>query len=752
MSDKFTIEIVPSPVYEIELPERGPQGLQGPKGDTGATGPAGPAGPQGPQGEKGDIGPQGIQGIQGPKGDVGATGPQGPKGDQGDIGPQGPKGDVGPIGPQGPKGETGDIGPVGPQGPKGDTGPAGPQGQIGPKGAGIELCDIGIALYVDETKGLRRYLNGQIVDINTNTQAFLNRLLQIQTTNPNYFTTEDNWQAEALLNVDGCVYKFVLNYSGDNVVSIRLPKYPDYVEINVGGTLPVVGNGMSLGLTNGSAYAGLGGSYNGAEGNGGLKAGGFLYGAPVNSTAVIGSPELNGNIGVTTDPTKSGIETTLNQTKLKMRYFIQVATGQETENNIINEIELNNPFSLFDSKYSDHELNNLSWLKSEGQWNAKAVYPSAYDELLREYNRPDKSAAFNKDAFEVVGTPTITDDGVASGFSSSAYLTLPIIFQPSNKKWEIDFTITPNSINTHNDFFGSSSGIDYNHIGLGVSTNGKFSLFLSSTGTSWDIASNKQGTTSIKTGTLYYLKLIYNGTSYKLYSSTNNIDWITEISIDNPIAVYQNTAVQSLGVNKVSSANYFPFTGSIDLSKFSITVDGVKVFSGEKSRVKLSTEEYTDYDFVLNTSDETFRLPLKTLHSDDAVKGLYLYFYVGETVQNANLIDAGRIGEQLANKQDKCVHVTKTYQNGSSWYRVYSDGWCEQGGRLSVSSNQTVTITFLKPFVNTNYIAFKNLGIKSTGTSNAQELSCFNFTTTTMQTQVNTDHRYSCWIACGYLA
>ena len=50
-------------------------------------------------------------------------------------------------------------------------------------GSGLEICDIGIALYVDETKGLRRYLNGQIVDINTNTQAFLNILLQIQTTN-----------------------------------------------------------------------------------------------------------------------------------------------------------------------------------------------------------------------------------------------------------------------------------------------------------------------------------------------------------------------------------------------------------------------------------------------------------------------------------------------------------------------------------------------------------------------------------------
>lgn len=54
MTDRFTIEIVPSPVYEIELVGRGPQGIQGPKGDTGATGPAGPAGPQGPKGDKGD--------------------------------------------------------------------------------------------------------------------------------------------------------------------------------------------------------------------------------------------------------------------------------------------------------------------------------------------------------------------------------------------------------------------------------------------------------------------------------------------------------------------------------------------------------------------------------------------------------------------------------------------------------------------------------------------------------------------------
>ena len=46
-------------------------------------------------------------------------------------------------------------------------------------GSGLEVCDIGMALYVDETKGLRRRLNGTIVDVNANTQGFVDKLKSI---------------------------------------------------------------------------------------------------------------------------------------------------------------------------------------------------------------------------------------------------------------------------------------------------------------------------------------------------------------------------------------------------------------------------------------------------------------------------------------------------------------------------------------------------------------------------------------------
>ena len=138
-----------------------------------------------------------------------------------------------------------------------------------------------------------------------------------------------------------------------------------------------------------------------------------------------------------------------------------------------------------------------------------------------------------------------------------------------------------------------------------------------------------------------------------------------------------------------------------------------------------------------------------------------LYYKVGNTIVNESEIDVANLTNDVLmlenNKADadlsNCTkpYVTESYSNGSSWYRVWSDGWCEQGGRLSVTSNQTVTITFAKSFTDANYTAFKNIGCNSTGSGNAKELSCWNFTETSMQTQVNTNHYWSSWIAKGYI-
>lgn len=53
----------------------------------------------------------------------------------------------------------------------------------------------------------------------------------------------------------------------------------------------------------------------------------------------------------------------------------------------------------------------------------------------------------------------------------------------------------------------------------------------------------------------------------------------------------------------------------------------------------------------------------------------------------------------------KVAVVVENYVNGTSWYRVWSDGWIEQGGQVSAVAydSNTKNLTYLKAFSNTNY-------------------------------------------------
>ena len=39
-------------------------------------------------------------------------------------------------------------------------------------------------------------------------------------------------------------------------------------------------------------------------------------------------------------------------------------------------------------------------------------------------------------------------------------------------------------------------------------------------------------------------------------------------------------------------------------------------------------------------------------------------------------------------------YITQTWRNGKNWYRVYSDGWIEQGGYVNKPSRTDVTVNF----------------------------------------------------------
>ena len=101
-----------------------------------------------------------------------------------------------------------------------------------------------------------------------------------------------------------------------------------------------------------------------------------------------------------------------------------------------------------------------------------------------------------------------------------------------------------------------------------------------------------------------------------------------------------------------------------------------------------------------------------------------LYYRVGNTIINEAQIDVGNILSELQLKMDVThsndtkPYIVETYQNGTSWYRKWSDGFIMQGGYYStIGSNET--ISFIKIF-NNNPLHI-NLNVITTSGSGATD-------------------------------
>ena len=105
--------------------------------------------------------------------------------------------------------------------------------------------------------------------------------------------------------------------------------------------------------------------------------------------------------------------------------------------------------------------------------------------------------------------------------------------------------------------------------------------------------------------------------------------------------------------------------------------------------------------------------------------------------------------------QSHNAHIIETYQNEHSWYRIWSDGFAEQGGIVqSMSQDTTRTITLLTPYKDTNYsviVSFRSGKAGSWGSTiggypinNTQIKIVYGHYGDTFSVNVQ-------WRACGYL-
>lgn len=514
--------------------------------------------------------------------------------------------------------------------------------------SGVELCTILCMPFgVDESESKYRYLNGQTI-VQSQYPAFTVKVKSWQSTRASLFTTETDWQAIKTASQLGQCGKFVID---DEAGTIRLPAI-----ININGLTDLSKAGLikdeslpahkhtrgtmeisgALGTVhqfdfyeNGAFYRSWTGKKSGSGGGNGDWSN-WEFRASRNwtgSTSVPDNAIYQDNAPV-------------QQEAVQYPYVICVNTGVEEAERPINNYQVNNTNSLLEGKYTDHILNNLSWLRSQGQYNSGTIYNKAYELILKIYN----------------GTETI--EGISVKAKGDSSIT------------DYDFVID--------------------------TTNTKFRLPIKSR-----LASGKA--------------VVGNGVALGITDTINNFGLAG--ASNSPDRVYGNTGFYGKNTGSKPSAG----TMLANDNALGVTTDGSK--SG--------------------------------IETDDT--GIYLYYYVGDTLQNLDLINIARIQEQITdiNAQSR-GYLVESYTDGTSGYRLYSDGFCEQRGYSNVDSNTLRTITFLKPYKDTNYVVTLGSSNINDNNQNSRIAKVASITTKNMvvtgifNNALGADFHFY-WRTCGYV-
>lgn len=156
----------------------------------------------------------------------------------------------------------------------------------------------------------------------------------------------------------------------------------------------------------------------------------------------------------------------------------------------------------------------------------------------------------------------------------------------------------------------------------------------------------------------------------------------------------------------------------------------------------LQTETIAGYTISYYLADDGHKIAPDTEETD--ILGLYndtgiAWYYILDTTN-----------ERFKFPRDNAKHgeLIEKYSSGTEWYRVYSDGWCEQGGQTTAGT----TNTFLKPFTTTNY-SVSAIDMDSSPSDGGFGTFYYNKSTTSIAFQTTSVSNFEInWSCAGYIS
>lgn len=490
-------------------------------------------------------------------------------------------------------------------------------------GGGRELLEIYIDPFCDESENKGRIANGQII-IQSQFKDVTKKLKKRvgwdsenkkATLNTSLVCTEEEWQAIKTASKLGQCGKFVID---DEAGTIRLPAI-----ININGLTDL----SKAGLIKDESLPNIKGSFRPNGGNGlsiSDTSGAFTPREKTSSVVSITGTTGTGNAGALFDASRSSStyqdNAPVQQETVQYPYVICVNTGVEEAERPINNYQVNNTNSYGDNKYvGDMTLNNLSWLKSEGQVNSGTIYTGFYNWAVANIGQP----------------------------FGAGYITGPKMYGYS-KDTDYHYTTINEVPKVGDPVYGAVTGRFIGNIESVDTTNASITFHnplqqnesvIASRDTKYDVATTNP-----------YFLIVDQANQTFILPTLNGSEVL-------PSDKYENLTLGASSEKYIAPAN-----GWIVLNKISKTSPKyVNAYTGSNGRVVEMMSSFNGqqvkYSFFIRKGEKYI-----VDYNADGNTLLYrfvyakgngnLYYYVGDTLQNSDLINIARMQEQKADKSE----------------------------------------------------------------------------------------------------
>jgi len=180
---------------------------------------------------------------------------------------------------------------------------------------------------------------------------------------------------------------------------------------------------------------------------------------------------------------------------------------------------------------------------------------------------------------ELVGNSVKENKGILSGFANKSYAKIKAPFDPKDKSIEAVVELSTGAkVDNAAGVLSAASKCGFSPV---LINDGQIAGFLSSNGTAWNIAFKEYVGCKLVPNKTYRMKIKWDGKAYTWYMWEKNL-WCKLKNLDSSEAVFGGSDVQ-FGVDRLLGA---PFSGTVDLNRSYICIDGKLLWEGVKGAYK----------------------------------------------------------------------------------------------------------------------------------------------------------------------